>query len=50
MLTIGNKLPTFELTGVINNDVHTAFQTISSSSYKGKWLVLFFWPKDFTFV
>src|SRR5690606_41237912 len=27
-----------------------SFETISNASYPGKWLVVFFWPKDFTFV
>ena len=27
-----------------------AFELVSNDTYKGKWLVLFFWPKDFTFV
>jgi len=26
------------------------FTTIDSSTYEGKWRVMFFWPKDFTFV
>lgn len=50
MLTIGQKLPEFSLTGVVSSDPKTAFETISNNSYKGKWLVLFAWPKDFTFV
>ena len=31
-------------------DKDTAFEDISSESYPGKWKVIFFWPKDFTFV
>ncbi|MEW2848062.1 redoxin domain-containing protein, partial [Stenotrophomonas maltophilia] len=27
-----------------------AGETISDTSYEGKWKVLFYWPKDFTFV
>ena len=50
MLTIGQKLPEFSLTGVVSSDPKTAFETITNTSYKGKWLVLFAWPKDFTFV
>lgn len=50
MLTIGQKLPEFSLTGVVSSDPKTAFETISNNTYKGKWLVLFAWPKDFTFV
>jgi lipoyl-dependent peroxiredoxin subunit C len=50
MLTIGQKFPSFNLTGVVSSDPKTAFETINNDSYKGKWLVLFAWPKDFTFV
>src|SRR5690606_6440855 len=32
------------------SDPKTAFQTIDQNTYAGKWLVVFFWPKDFTFV
>src|SRR3990167_1117834 len=50
MLTIGNTFPSFQLTGVISNDVKTAFKSLSQDNYSKKWLVVFFWPKDFTFV
>ncbi len=30
--------------------VNSAFADISSKDFKGKWLVLFFYPLDFTFV
>lgn len=50
MLTIGNKLPEFEMTAVVSGDPQTAFKTVSNATYKGKWLVVFAWPKDFTFV
>lgn len=30
--------------------VNGTFKTINSEDYKGKWLVLFFYPLDFTFV
>ncbi len=50
MLTVGDRFPDFSLTGVVSNDPATAFETISNHDYPGKWLVLFSWPKDFTFV
>ena len=50
MLTIGDKLPEFKLTGVVSNDLADAFVEIDNDTYKGKWLVLFAWPKDFTFI
>ncbi|MBI1215969.1 MAG: redoxin domain-containing protein [Alphaproteobacteria bacterium] len=50
MLTIGQQFPQFKLTGVVSSDEKNAFTDISNDTYKGKWLVLFAWPKDFTFV
>ena len=50
MLGIGQKFPQYSLTGVVSNDPAKAFQAIDSNTYKGKWRVVFFWPKDFTFV
>ncbi len=50
MLTIGQKFPDFALTAVVSSSADDAFQEVSNATYKGKWLVLFAWPKDFTFV
>jgi lipoyl-dependent peroxiredoxin subunit C len=50
MLTVGDKLPTFSLTAVNGTDPKTAFAPVTNETYAGKWLVLFAWPKDFTFV
>ncbi|HTJ67365.1 MAG TPA: peroxiredoxin [Actinospica sp.] len=50
MLGIGDKFPDFELTGVVSNDAATAFQTVNSQKLAQAWKVVFFWPKDFTFV
>ena len=50
MLSVGSKLPAFEVKATVSTDVHNAFLEISNTTHKGKWLVLFFWPKDFTFV
>lgn len=50
MITVGNPFPQFELKATVSNDVHDAFRVINNDTYKGKWLVVFFWPKDFTFV
>ena len=50
MLGIGKKFPSFKLTGVVSNDLNSAFKDIDNKAYAGKWLVVFFWPKDFTFV
>ena len=50
MLTVGDAFPRFELTGVVSEDPSHAFQPFSSASNPGKWKIVFFWPKDFTFV
>lgn len=50
MLGIGQKFPQYALTGVVSNDLANAFKTFTNDSFKGKWQVVFFWPKDFTFV
>ena len=50
MLGIGEKFPAFNGTAVVSNDINTAFKDISDKDYEGRWKVVFFWPKDFTFV
>ena len=50
MLTIGDRLPAFDLNAVVSIDPDKAFQRIDQDSNPDKWKVLFFWPKDFTFV
>jgi alkyl hydroperoxide reductase subunit AhpC len=50
MLTVGDKLPAFSLTAVEGTDPKTAFAPVTNETYAGKWLVIFAWPKDFTFV
>lgn len=50
MLTVGDKFPQFSLKATVSEDLDTAFDTITNDRYEGKWLVVFFWPKDFTFV
>lgn len=50
MLSVGNKFPQFSGKAVVGNNIENAFVDISNETYKGKWLVMFFWPKDFTFV
>ena len=50
MLGIGQKFPNYALTGVVSNDLNKAFQPFTQDTHAGKWRVVFFWPKDFTFV
>ena len=49
MLTIGDKFPDYDLTGVTTNEM-SGFKNFTSKTDEGKWKVYFFWPKDFTFV
>ena len=50
MLTIGDKFPAFALKAVVSTDPRQAFTEITDQTDEGKWKVVFFWPKDFTFV
>lgn len=43
---IGAPAPSFSLEGVVNQE----FKRISLADYHGTWVVLFFYPGDFTFV
>jgi len=46
MIRTGNKAPDFTLKGMLHGNV----SNYSVQSYRGKWLVLFFYPADFTFI
>jgi peroxiredoxin (alkyl hydroperoxide reductase subunit C) len=43
---IGSPAPAFSLDSVVNKE----FRKVSLSDFQGKWVVLFFYPGDFTFV
>jgi len=54
MLTIGDRFPSFSLQAVKGGpeglNLKTCFTEITDKSDEGKWKIVFFWPKDFTFV
>jgi alkyl hydroperoxide reductase subunit AhpC len=50
MLTIGDKLPDFTVPVQQGTSALPAGETLSQDAFPGKWKVLFYWPKDFTFV
>jgi alkyl hydroperoxide reductase subunit AhpC len=50
MLTVGDKFPDFDLKGVVSLERDKEFRQITSKEFPGRWKVVFFWPKDFTFV
>lgn len=45
---VGNKAPDFKMNTCDGEGCH--FGEVSLSDYEGKWLVMFFYPLDFTFV
>ena len=50
MLTIGDRFPAFKLKAVVSLETDREFAEVSSADHPGRWKVVFFWPKDFTFV
>jgi alkyl hydroperoxide reductase subunit AhpC len=56
MLAVGQTLPDFRIVGVKprfmrhEENGESAFEAITEDSFPGKWKVIFFYPKDFTFV
>jgi len=50
MLTVGDSFPKFQLQAVTSLEKGREFTEISNDGYSGKWMVVFFWPMDFTFV
>lgn len=56
MLTVGQKIPEFSIIAVKPEFNHpeengiSAFEVITEQSFSGKWKILYFYPKDFTFV
>ena len=50
MLTVGDRIPAFDLQAVVALEQDRAFARFTDQSDAGKWKVIFFWPKDFTFV
>ncbi|SBS75798.1 Alkyl hydroperoxide reductase subunit C [uncultured Mycobacterium sp.] len=58
LLTIGDQFPAYDLKAVVGGDLSKVdakqpddyFIQVKSSDSPGKWRVIFFWPKDFTFI
>jgi lipoyl-dependent peroxiredoxin subunit C len=56
MLGIGAKLPEFKIIGVKpgfnfhEENEESAFEDITEQSFPGQWKVIYYYPKDFTFV
>ncbi len=56
MKTVGDRLEPFKVVGVKpgfnhhEEGSHSAFEDLTERSFPGEWKVLYFYPKDFTFV
>lgn len=55
MLGVGEKFPEFKVKATSPQklseiNIDNVFIDVDNKSYEGKWLVVFFYPKDFTFV
>ncbi|AKS33165.1 peroxiredoxin [Mycolicibacterium goodii] len=58
LLTIGDQFPEYDLTAVVGGDLSKVdakqpddyFTRVTNKDHDGKWRIVFFWPKDFTFV
>jgi peroxiredoxin (alkyl hydroperoxide reductase subunit C) len=51
-LSVGSQFPEFKKAAVVSIEKGKEFYDVSSEEIRnsGKWLVMFWWPKDFTFV
>ena len=49
-ITVGDKFPAFDKKAVVAIEKGKEFKNISNQDFEGKWAVMFWWPKDFTFV
>jgi peroxiredoxin (alkyl hydroperoxide reductase subunit C) len=50
MLTVGDRFPEFDLQAVVSTEPGEEFARVTDRDPDGRWSVVFFWPKDFTFV
>ena len=54
-ISVGERFPEFHLKAVVGKpfdqiNINNVFMDINHETYRGKWLTVFFYPKDFTFV
>lgn len=50
MLVPGDRLPSFSVDACVSIEPGKEFKRISSADFSGQWLVLYSYPKDFTFI
>ncbi len=49
-MTVGSKFPEFKKIAAVSLEKGKEFKDISNEDINGKWAVMFWWPKDFTFI
>lgn len=49
-VTVGRQFPEFHKTAVVSLEKGKEFKEMSNEDIAGKWTVMFWWPKDFTFI
>lgn len=49
-ISVGNAFPAFRKKACVSLEKGKEFQDLSNETFKGRWMVMFWWPKDFTFV
>jgi peroxiredoxin (alkyl hydroperoxide reductase subunit C) len=49
-VTVGSHFPQFRKKAVVSVEKGKEFKEISNEEMEGQWTVMFWWPKDFTFV
>ena len=49
MLSVGDSFPQFSCQACVGTEKDD-IKLLTSADYAGKWVVYFFYPKDFTFV
>lgn len=52
VISVGSEFPAFKKKAVVSLEKGNEFQEITNeaATAEGKWMVMFWWPKDFTFV
>lgn len=52
MISLGSQFPEFKKTAVVSTEKGKEFAELTSDDHKkeGQWMVMFWYPKDFTFV
>lgn len=49
-VTIGSRFPEFKKKAVVSLEKGKEFKDLGTEDMAGKWTVMFWWPKDFTFI